>query len=147
MKDLTKVFIDLSKCSEEQRKHIFSLLPPTKTNSLEIFEESVYLHYIEYWGKWVVDDILCIYNKTELTYPEFIKLFEGGEGENSGWIKIESEADLPKEKGNYFVFTVDKSIETIYVDGDISVMQHTSHSWIRHFTHYQPIIKPEPPKF
>src|SRR5690606_25847402 len=30
---------------------------------------------------WFVDAHVAIYNKQELTYPKFIKLFEGGEGE------------------------------------------------------------------
>lgn len=64
---------------------------------------------------------------------------------NNGWIKIESEDDLPKHKGNYFVYTHNKEIETVYADGDISSMEHTSKSWIRNFTHYQPIEKPKPP--
>ena len=64
---------------------------------------------------------------------------------NNFWIKIESEADLPKEVGDYFVLTKAKEIETIYVDGDISITSHSSRSWLRHFTHYQPITKPLKP--
>lgn len=66
---------------------------------------------------------------------------------NNGWIKIESEEDLPKHQGDYFVYTHNKVIETIYADGDISLMKHTSKSWIRNFTHYQAIEKPKPPVY
>ena len=169
------IYIDLSKCSEEEQKHIFSLLPESLSSlQYEIDEYNFMLDYED--DEWWVNGTKPPIYKTELTYPEFIKLFEGetcpkcrtkdfenchsircpmrdeklfegSEGENNGWIKIESESDLPKEKGNYLVFTVNSEIETMYADGDISALKHTSQSWMRHFTHYQPIVKPEPPKF
>lgn len=55
---------------------------------------------------------------------------------NNGWIKIESEADLPKEMGDYLV---------IMPDGDIRATFITSKPQKVGFTHYQPIIKPNPP--
>ena len=56
---------------------------------------------------------------------------------NNGWIRIESEADLPKE-GNYFVAKNKTVIETSYFmpDNDFSLIE-----W-RNITHYQPIEKP-----
>lgn len=63
---------------------------------------------------------------------------------NNGWIKIESESDLPKEKG-YFL--------CIYKDGEIIPHHFSINSefdrdlFIEEFTHYQPITKPEPPIF
>ena len=60
---------------------------------------------------------------------------------NNGWVKIESEADLPKEgMTNYFICVDDlpsihvhnlKQVVSLYKDGMI--------------THYQPIEKPKPP--
>ena len=76
--DLTKYFIDLSKCSEEQQKHIFSLLPKKQyKNQYKISEYHFILHWIGVWD--VVND--DYYNKTELLYPDFIKLLERGEEE------------------------------------------------------------------
>jgi len=61
---------------------------------------------------------------------------------NNGWIKIESEADLPKE---------DCDCHIIYKDGSMSIDKfyinyknfNTNHHF--HITHYQPIIKPLKP--
>lgn len=75
MKDITKIYIDLSKCTEEQQKHIISLLPPTTNKDYEIHDDYKYLHFIR--DIWFVD--YRYFDKTELTYPEFIKLFEGGD--------------------------------------------------------------------
>lgn len=110
-----KYFIDLSDCSQEKRKHIFSLLQTDKITAQiyymirksdwGVLKAFSHLFFNEY-SVWQ----LCsnrsteTYGKTELTYPEFIKLFEGGEGYNNGWIKIESEADLPKEEGEYLTY-------------------------------------------
>lgn len=61
---------------------------------------------------------------------------------NNGWIRIESEADLPIETDSYFV---------VYKDGCI-ICHHFSVSsdfdrvlFIQEFTHYQPIVKPNLP--
>lgn len=79
MKDLTKYYIDLGKCSEEQQKHIIPLLPkPEVKQQYTIGGDFKYLHYDGDFGWWV-DKEFFITEKTELTYPEFIKLFEGGE--------------------------------------------------------------------
>ncbi len=83
--DKTKIYIDLSKCSEEQQKHVFTLLPPEPhRDAYNIFRSYKYLQFIpkskfQEKEKWMVDKQAL--GKTELTYPEFIKLFEGGEEE------------------------------------------------------------------
>lgn len=92
--------------------------------------------------------------KTEITFSQF-KAMMGGEGkaeaenevlqvENNGWIKIESESDLPKEVDQYWFASHNNKIEIRFYNPN----------WIddivqfrRRYTHYQPIIKPEPPKF
>lgn len=59
---------------------------------------------------------------------------------NNGWIKIESEADLPKEEGLYFTMRRDKTkIEITHFFFDYAK------EFKRLATHYQPIVKPEPP--
>lgn len=64
------------------------------------------------------------------------------EKEKNKWIKIESEKDLPKEKGLYWVFcrgeVQTKSFLKSYYD---------IHLWIDNVRYYQPIQKPEPPLF
>lgn len=71
------------------------------------------------------------------------KLFEGGK-DNNGWIKIESEADLPKQNGDYFVFTKEKEVR-VEMFGVHSKLDNQYYK--EEVTHYQPIVKPEPPKF
>lgn len=60
---------------------------------------------------------------------------------NNGWIKIENEADLPKEEGNYFVFT-NGNIETCL---RLLGIDNNDFWWLKNVTHYQPIQKPKPP--
>ena len=73
-----------------------------------------------------------------------LKSLQGIE-DNNGWIKIESESDLPKEKGNFY--TMDRFYETNpcmeFFDPDNLVSMNER--WMYRFTHYQPIIKPKPP--
>jgi hypothetical protein len=59
---------------------------------------------------------------------------------NNGWIKIESEYDLPKEEYElYFVNGNNTNIhQCIY---HIGIKEY----WLKTFTHYQPIQKPHPP--
>lgn len=60
---------------------------------------------------------------------------------NNGWIRIESEEDLPKDSFNYYAFCSNGSIMTFndfeyykkYIIPELKV------------THYQPIVKPEKP--
>lgn len=96
---------------------------------------------LQYSSKYDDLDLLKLTNSVHSIRPKSLQGIET----NNGWIKIESEDDLPKHKGDYFVYTRNKEIETVYADGDISLMEHTSKSWIRNFTHYQPIEKPKPP--
>lgn len=85
MKDLTKYYIDLSKCTEEQRKYIrtkiFNSEFPVATLTRHILENMIVRKFngtpyllINDLDHWKLDRTDM--NKTELTYPEFIKLFE-----------------------------------------------------------------------
>lgn len=61
--------------------------------------------------------------------------------DNNGWIKIESEKDLPKETGLYHVyFKGFNSSEIAYYH-----YQTHAHTWLEKIAHYRPIIKPQPP--
>ncbi len=103
----TKCFIDLSKCSEEQIENIYNTVKETEFIKPNFYTDKDFMMLKfctieERWGcsgkNW--DGLK---HKTELTYPEFIKLFEDGE-KYDGWIKIESEADLPKKGTDCHVF-------------------------------------------
>ncbi len=82
---------------------------------------------------------MCCDKKITLGDKVLPRVLDGIEN-NRGWIKIESEDDLPKESGEYF---------TIYEnDKDCFVNSFYDNSWnfnLYKITHYQPITKPEPP--
>ncbi|SHF17441.1 hypothetical protein [Chryseobacterium vrystaatense] len=59
---------------------------------------------------------------------------------NNGWIKIESEEDMPKSAGRYYVKDMFRD------DPCISVFEEALRErWLDIITHYQPIEKPKPP--
>lgn len=151
MKDLTKYFIDLSKLSEEQRKSLPRILreagelicdmTENMLNSGGLIDEDgdgdfVLLAKSE--NKWTGYLKSGCIGRTEVTYPEFIKLFEGGEEENNGWIKIEGITNEIKVSGNLWV--VNKY-------GAIEFVDELEYIPLGYVTHYQPILKPKPPKF
>lgn len=72
--DKSKFYLDLSKCTEE-KKHIKTL------TGIKNDSERIYLSFSPIQNVWGYFDSIGIKNKTEITYPEFIKLFECGEGE------------------------------------------------------------------
>ena len=91
---------------------------------------------------------ICKNCNHELTYPEFIKLFEGAEGENNGWIKIQSETDLPIK--NIDCFCLSKNGDILICNSRQTHFWCSDNKWLynfKDFTHYQPIQKPLPPKF
>jgi hypothetical protein len=60
--------------------------------------------------------------------------------DNNGWIKIESDKDLPKEEGLYFVMRRDKTKVEV-----IKFFFELSKEFKKRATHYQPIFKPKNP--
>lgn len=74
-----EIYLNLSKCTEEEQKHVFSLLPTEKDlGDYTVDQDFKYLNFDIPMDRWFVDNNEYE-NKTEITYPEFIKLFEGGE--------------------------------------------------------------------
>lgn len=97
-----KYFIDLSKCSEREIKELALVMMRTKKLHEKAFnymsKGKTFDHFIclaqtdsKEWTLW---NINALFNKTELTYPEFIKLFEGGEGEKTYSIITDRAIDL-----------------------------------------------------
>lgn len=113
MKDLTKCFIDLSKLSEEQIKSLPQILEKageTLGDQTDIEGDDLSywtnFHKPDYATYWTCGTSTSTPEKTELTYPEFIKLFEGGEGEKKccdnpdiQWNKIE--INIGDKQGSY----------------------------------------------
>ena len=62
--------------------------------------------------------------------------------DNNGWIKIESEKDLPINKGEVFVMS-DMGIMT--ANSNLLSAKEVCQYWMQTVTHYQPIVKPKPP--
>ena len=63
---------------------------------------------------------------------------------NNGWIKIESEADLPKNDDDYWVMTNIKGDEVQQLSNLIVIRCLNLEKNIK-VTHFQPIEKPKPP--
>lgn len=86
-----------------------------------------------------------VYGNPECWYmPSELKNLQN----NNGWIKIESEEDLPRESGEYYVIRkFYGDIDRVSIYGDISEMPHTAKSWIWNYTHYQLIVKPKLPLY
>lgn len=63
------------------------------------------------------------------------------------WIKINSEADLPKDNGSYFIYSVHENNPYYKFRIDIFTgrLSNLFYDGVCAFTHYQPIIKPNPP--
>lgn len=76
---------------------------------------------------------LLFHHKGDFMIPISIKEIEN----NYGWIKIESESDLPKTPDFYWCRDNNGAIHQIYYE-DITV---------GYSTHYQPIVKPREPLY
>ena len=64
---------------------------------------------------------------------------------NNGWIKIESEADLPKE-GMHHSILLDSECINGYRNYDVIVFYEVNSKFRKkEISHYQPIFKPNPP--
>lgn len=103
--------------------------------------------YIDDIGFNVFDQImiLCNYDSvTELlTHPKL----QGIEN-NNGWIRIESEMDLPKNFTN--VYCLDKYGNMFICESRSKHFFCHTNGWLYNyydFTHYQPIIKPKKPLY
>lgn len=125
---------------------------------MENKQKAIEKAYGEHWEivKDYVDENGWVHdNKLGNRYKLFYEIFKGemevcdglirhislqGIENNNGWIKIESEADLPKENEVYWV--KDKFTDGFYKQ---SFEEQIKKHWLEVFTHYQPIIKPKPP--
>jgi len=65
---------------------------------------------------------------------------------NNGWIKIESEADLPKEEVDYWCINMGVLEHLTFYQGKFYDESH-SYNPITYITHYQPIQKPLKPLY
>jgi len=89
------------------------------------------------------EDLLEIDERERKVFEIRPKSLSGIE-DNNGWTKIESEEDLPKEDGDYHVRLHIGRIETFHYKCDEAYSPNYFES---HVSHYQPIIKPEPPLY
>jgi len=64
---------------------------------------------------------------------------------NNGWIKIESESDLPKVDGNYHVIDKFMKKNPCFETWNNEAIYPLNERWLHRFTHYQLEIKPKQP--
>lgn len=104
-------------------------------------------HQYEGWiNRWAWDfrndlemDELSGKDSPSLVRPKSLQGIEN----NNGWIKIESEADLPKTSNDFLVYNKEKEILIkAFIPRSI-----ISSVWLQEITHYQPIEKPKPPLY
>lgn len=125
--------------------------------NLEAKQEAIKKAYGEYWEnvKDYVDNDGWINNSIpkftfgqlknlDLEYKNDVffrpKSLQGIEN-NTGWIKIESEDDLPKVQDSFYVcFKNGEIIQRYFIPNN----KHSKEDW-RNITHWQPIEKPQPP--
>ena len=97
---------------------------------------------VEPFGEYETNDI------NDVRFDWRPKSLQGIEN-NNGWIRIESETDLPKDEGQYFVYSKVDYAPFYRIDifsGRLSnAIHHVTGNPI--FSHYQPIIKPLKPLF
>ena len=94
----------------------------------------------KYFKLFLFDRMVAYDSKGVFWIPKSLKGIEN----NNGWIKIESEADLPKESGFYFGKDYEFGTDIMYFDFETKKWKDLS-GYIQQATHYQPIVKPEPP--
>ena len=126
-------------------------------------EEKIKEAYGEYWEK-VKDfvdengyiDGVMIKNKIGIVPNNFIEKFQPlvsmfrpkslqGIENNRGWIKIESESDLPSENIDCYFITHNKEIFKGEYIKSIDNFKSGSELYNGRVSHYQPITKPKPP--
>ena len=118
---------------------------------IETSKQSPYLNI----GNWGIDNPPPIKNILGGNDYEGIREYFGkwrpiiltGIEHNNGWVKIESEADLPTTEVSYFVYSkvnwgIGYRID-IFTGRLSNTIDHETGKPI--FSHYQPIIKPKPP--
>lgn len=88
------------------------------------------------------------YDELDSGYFGYLKLrpksLQGIEN-NNGWVRIESEADLPKESGEYFFFSriTNSSVINYFITD--SKVEMLNKKILSQYSHYRPISRPEPP--
>ena len=130
--------------------------------NLEAKQEAIKKAYGEYWENvkdYVDENGWASYPNVQKHDYDFGKLeFKDGctflrpeslQGieNNNGWIKIESEADLPKE-GMHHSILLDSECINGYRNYDVIVFYEVNSKFRKkEISHYQPIEKPKPPIF
>ena len=85
------------------------------------------------------------YFQTEFTSEKWRPKSLQGIENNNGWIRIESEADLPKE-GMHHSILLDSECINGYRNYDVIVFYEVNSKFRKKdISHYQPIEKPKPP--
>ena len=125
-------------------------------NNLEAKQEAIKKAYYNNWDKvkdyvdengwifWSDKNPIGIYNNRYLEYKEENpnywrpKSLQGIEN-NKGWIKIESEYDLPKNEGSFWVINDENKIVEMEYFPKYKCFTE------QNISHYQPIEKPKPP--
>lgn len=104
-------------------------------------------------------DLDCTERKRKLWHFENVLMTQSEEGHyirpkslkgienNNRWISIKSEEDLPKEKGSYWILSINEDAVSTYFNGIDFVTHYGAYTPLVHTFYYQPIIKPKKPLY
>lgn len=129
---------------------------------MEAKEKAIREAYGEHWEivKQQVDENGWLYHPRggEVTFDPWIGFMEehptddayrpkslAGIENNRGWIRIESEADLPNEDGWHWIKYLGDEFVCFWANHKYCFVDNDNSYFLKNVTHYQPIIKPLKP--
>ncbi|WP_312557888.1 hypothetical protein [Empedobacter brevis] len=119
----------------------------------EKYEDRISLEdgYLHYKSSKVLKEVQSVFQNVQFMPGGGVSIFRPkslqGIEHNNGWIKIQSEEDLPNEKGDYWVIWDGKIVIQYWHSSNFPYAdtQKQNSDWMKIVTHYQPIEKPKPP--
>lgn len=110
----------------------------------ELDLEDGYLYLDREYDVYHIDDIVLVKKDYEIGSIRPVSL--SGIEDNNGWIKINSEDDLPKEDGYCWVIDDSRAIWPAWYNASEHEFEEAPEHWSR-YTHYKPIPDPDKPLF
>jgi len=117
------------------------------TNKIQGFENDGWCDFYNFCFNYNIVDHKPLLKTFDINIEDCLirpKSLQGIEN-NNGWIKIESESDLPKTRGIEDIFILDKENRISVGSTMLLSSKETRIYWKSNLTHYQPIVKPQPP--
>jgi len=124
----------IAEIGEEKWNEVSHLID--KEGYLDNSDEKHYLTFGDFKKEKSVD-----YCDNEIIRPKSLNSISN----NNGWIKIESEYDLPKENCRYWVVNYGGQDTSEFTFDNCDAWNKAV--WVAKISHYLPIVKPQPPLY